>query len=45
MSAVRIIWKCTKPKSQGLQNFYEQLMTHAAQSKGMDTAVIRQVVF
>jgi hypothetical protein len=45
MSAVHIIWKCSKPKSPTLAKFYEQLMTQAAQSKGMDTAVIRQVVF
>ena len=45
MSAVHIIWKCTKPNSQTLVKFYEQLMTQAAHSKGMDTAVIRQVVF
>ena len=45
MSAIHIIWKCTQPKSQTLVKFYEQLMTHAAHSKDMDTAVIRQVVF
>jgi len=40
-AAVNIIWKCNKPSSQNLVKFYEQLMTQAAQSKGMDTAVIR----
>jgi hypothetical protein len=39
MSAVHIIWKCTKPNSQTLVKFYEQLMTQAAHSKGMDTAI------
>ncbi|KAG6843356.1 hypothetical protein H0H87_003419 [Tephrocybe sp. NHM501043] len=43
-SAIRIIWKCTKPNNVQQQRFYEQLMTQAAQANGMDTAVIRQGV-
>ena len=36
MSDVHIIWKCTKPKSQTLVKFYEQLRTQAAHSKRCD---------
>jgi hypothetical protein len=45
MSAVRIIWKCNRPKSTELVRLYEQLMTSAARARGMDTAVIRRVIF
>ena len=44
-STVRIIWKCTKPDKVHLQQFYERLATQAAHAHGMDTAVIRPVVF
>ncbi|KAJ7858067.1 hypothetical protein B0H14DRAFT_3636880 [Mycena olivaceomarginata] len=42
MSAVRLIWKCNKPRSKAVVQLCEALMTKAAQAYGMDTAVIRK---
>ncbi|KAF8182607.1 hypothetical protein BJ912DRAFT_977800 [Pholiota molesta] len=43
-STVRLIWKCSQPRSQAMVQLCESLMTKAALAYGMDTAIIRKEV-
>ena len=40
-AAVRMIWKCTKPRHKGEKLLCESLARKAAEEYGMNTAVIR----
>ena len=42
-AAVRLIWKCTKPRNTAEVALCERLARQAAEKYGMSTAVIRQV--